>query len=476
MSITNLKYQTIRDWEGKIKKITQKDYVLTTGHGQYHPPEGCSVFQENSSSVAFFLGGARHKKPAHWNMSDIMFRVSLQKLTDGKSYTIDSFDILKPSHSKTSAAPKLAFSSSITVHAAPKKLLAFTVNGKCLDIRTPEMALSNEIQVYETVPPHTTYRVTTVRTPSRASKFPINSKETEALQTGTIPPPMYGSTLTSLKLRHSAGVAVLVGGNMLANQTATPIQIMMGLKDILAEESSGCIFVLEFDLNSSIFNWRKEAVEVRPRAHHSSMLVDHLLYVFGGTDYSTNLRHDIRPVVIDTSSWTIISCMVAEDFPDKVLSGHSFLQIDDNKCLVAGGYSTLQGKEKDVANDELIGISVEDGVVSAEVHTLGSGPLAQASFLHTPEADVYILAGGIQERWALISSFIAPAKPCDLQLKNKCLLVLNPDHHALDYVNWLGCDGPCRRWCHVPCLGLTAEDFTKACKRKKWMCNMSDCK
>ena len=70
--------------------------------------------------------------------------------------------------------------------------------------------------------------------------------------------------------------------------------------------------------------------------------------------------------------------MVAEDFPDKVLSGHSFLQIGDNRCLVAGGYSTLQGKEKDVANDELIGITVDDGVVSAEVHTLGSGPLVQA--------------------------------------------------------------------------------------------------
>lgn len=476
MTITNLKYQTIRDWEGKIKKITQKEYVLATGHGQYHPPEGCSVFQESSSTVAYFIGGARHKKPAHWNMADTMFRVSLEQLADGRSYSIESFDILKPSTSKSSAAPKLAFASSITIDAAPKKLLAFSVNGKCLDIRTPEMALSNEIHVYETVPPHSTYRVTTVRTPSRASQFPIYSKETEALQSGQVPPPMYGSTLTSLKLRNSAGVAVLVGGNKLANQTATPIQIMMGLKDILAEESSGGLFVLKFDIESSTFDWRKEDVEISPRAHHSTMLVDHLLYIFGGTNYSTNLRHDIRPVIIDTSSWTFISSVVAEDFPDKVLSGHSFLQIADNRCLLAGGYSTLQGTEKDVANDELLGITVDDGVVSAEVHTLGSGPLAQASFLFTPEPDVYILAGGIQERWALISSFIAPATPCDLQMKNKCLLILNPDHHPLDYVNWLGCDGPCRRWCHVPCLGLTAEDFEKAKKRRKWMCNRSDCK
>ena len=176
MSTTRLKYQTIREWEGKTRKITQKEYVLSTGNGQYYPPEGCAVFQGSNSSVAFFLGGARHKKPAHWNMADTMFKVTLKQLDDKKTYTIDSFDILNPSVSKTSVSPKLAFGSSITIEAASMKLLAFTVNGKCLNFRSPDMALSNEIHVFETVAPlQTTYRTTTFRTPGRASEFPIDS-------------------------------------------------------------------------------------------------------------------------------------------------------------------------------------------------------------------------------------------------------------------------------------------------------------
>ena len=163
-------------------------------------------------------------------------------------------------------------------------------------------------------------------------------------------------------------------------------------------------------------------------------------------------------------------------YPDKFLSGHSFLQIDDNSCLAVGGYSNLEGKGKDIANDEVIRMKVEDGQVSVTVQALGSGPQAQASLLKTPETDVFILAGGIQERWALVSKYTAPAVPCDLHLKHKCLLVKTPDQHQVDTVNWLGCDGPCSRWFHEPCLGLSHEEYIDAIKRKKWMCNMSDCK
>ena len=478
MSLANLKYQTIREWEGKTRKITQKEYVLSTGHGQYYPPEGCCVFQGGNSNVAFFLGGARHKKPAHWNMGDTMFKVTLKELADKKSYTIDSFDTINPSKSMTSEPPKLAFASYLTCDASPKSLLAFSVNGKSLDLRTPDMALCNEIHVYELLAPkYTTYRTTTFRTPNRASKVPIKSNEKEVLQQGNIPPPMYASTLTSLKLKKSgSGVAVLIGGNIMSNHAATPIQVMMGLKDIWAEESSGDVFTLEFDLSVPSFKWTKQAVKITPRAHHSTILVGHLLYIFGGTDYSTRLRYDIRPVVVDTVNWSVTTCIVGEDFPDKVLSGHSFLQIDENKCLVVGGYNRLEGKENDIATDELIQVTVEEGVVRVETIGLGSGPQAQAAFIRTPQPEVYILAGGVQERWALISEYIAPAVPCDLHKKKRCLLVKNPDQHAMDTVNWLGCDGPCQRWFHVPCLKLSAEEFLNASKRKKWMCNMSDCK
>ena len=89
MSVSEYRYQTIREREGKTKKITQKEFVLSIGHGQYYPPEGVAVFQEDNSPVVYFMGGARHKKPAHWAMSNYMFRVTLEKLEDEfvKNYT-----------------------------------------------------------------------------------------------------------------------------------------------------------------------------------------------------------------------------------------------------------------------------------------------------------------------------------------------------------------------------------------------------
>ena len=71
------RYQTIRDWEGDIRKISQKEYISSVGHGQYYPGEGALMFQERHAAVAYFLGGAHHRKPAQWKMSDLMFRVDL---------------------------------------------------------------------------------------------------------------------------------------------------------------------------------------------------------------------------------------------------------------------------------------------------------------------------------------------------------------------------------------------------------------
>ena len=325
---------------------------------------------------------------------------------------------------------------------------------------------------------HTTYRTTTFRTPERASHFPVCSKTPEVLQLGAVPPPMYASTITSLKTNiPSRGIAVLVGGNRLANVAASPIQIMMGLKDIWKEESSGEIYTLSYNLAEPSFLWEKKPVQISPRANHSTMIVDYKLFIFGGTDYTTNLRHDIRPIIIDTVTWTKTISIVEADFPDKFLSGHSFLQIDNNRCLAAGGYNCLMGGDKDTPSDELIQLTVDDeDKVKLETLAMGSAPTAQSAFLVTPEPDVYILAGGTQERWALLSKYVAPGAPCDLNLKKRCLLVNNQDQYMMDTVNWLGCDGPCKRWFHVICLKISDSEFQAVSKRRKWFCNLSDCK
>ena len=146
-------------------------------------------------------------------------------------------------------------------------------------------------------------------------------------------------------------------------------------------------------------------------------------------------------------------------------------------CLAVGGYTSLIGCEKDIASEELLLITVDQQEkLTVECLDLKSGPLAQSSLLKTPEPHVYIVAGGIQERWALISNYVAPAVPCDMQAKQKCLLVNEKTQYVGDVVNWLGCDGPCSRWFHINCVMITNEEFNIVAKRKKWFCNMSDCK
>ena len=83
-----------------------------------------------------------------------MFRVTLTQIDDKKTYSIGSFKLINHSVSKTSQAPKLAFASSLTIEASKTKLLAFSVNGKNLDLREQGMSLSNKIlNKFDSVPP-----------------------------------------------------------------------------------------------------------------------------------------------------------------------------------------------------------------------------------------------------------------------------------------------------------------------------------
>ena len=293
--------------------------------------------QEKFGEVAYFLGGAWHTKPEHWSMSDLMFKVKITQSDDGRNYTIDSFEMMNPSISQTSEPPKLVFSSGITVYATSSKMLAFSVNGKCLQLRGVDTALSNEINVYESVPPkHTTYRTTTFRTPERAQQVPVESTSMEILQQGDIPPPMYASTLTPLGQPNGrSGKAVLVGVNSLAKERASPIQVMLGLKSVWDEESSGGVYLLDYDLSCKRFVWEKKNVEILPRAHHSAMISadSDMLYVFGGVNYVTKVRYD---------NWSILTAIIRETFPDISLSGHSFCQVTDNKCIFVGVMTNLK--------------------------------------------------------------------------------------------------------------------------------------
>ena len=140
-----------------------------------------------------------------------------------------------------------------------------------------------------------------------------------------------------------------------------------------------------------------------------------------------------------------------------------------------GGYSQDFGSKNDEASDRMIKVVINgDGSLSAEEKCLKSGPIAQASLLSTPSDNVFIVAGGIQERWALLSDCIAPSAPCALHAVSRCVLASDPAKNSSDTVKWIGCDGPCQRWFHSLCLHFSNEDYNGAIKRKKWYCNRSD--
>ena len=122
-----------------------------------------------------------------------------------------------------------------------------------------------------------------------------------------------------------------------------------------------------------------------------------------------------------------MAAVVPDNFPDLCLSGHSFIE-EENSGVFIGGYESELGKKGDSGNQKLIKLTVRgNSVQSFYVTDLGCGPMAQGCLMSTPTCEVYIMGGGIQERWSLISKTQSPSAPCDLALFNQCILVRNPD-------------------------------------------------
>ena len=55
------------------------------------------------------------------------------------------------------------------------------------------------------------------------------------------------------------------------------------------EESSGGVWVLDWNMNPLIFHWTKR-LDIKPQTFHATMLIDRSLLIFGGTDLSTRER------------------------------------------------------------------------------------------------------------------------------------------------------------------------------------------
>ena len=87
------------------------------------------------------------------------------------------------------------------------------------------------------------------------------------------------------------------------------------------------MFSLTFDLEKQIFKWKKRELKIEPRAHHSTMIHGRKLYIFGGVNLESQMRYDVKPVIVDMETWSILSTIISDDFPRQKISGQGFIPV-----------------------------------------------------------------------------------------------------------------------------------------------------
>ena len=485
-----------------MKTITSKDFLSVFGTGQYNIPEGATIFKSHNSESFWCIGGAKHTKPGHWNCSNQLIQVKLKPLSDA-NFTLDGFKLFNHSVSATSQFPNFAFSPGIAVDCSSFHLLGFTVNGKNLNCPGRDLLLSNEIRIIETVS-DTTFRNRIIRDPARADR--INPGFTdEVLQSGDVPPPMYCSTLTSLEINKiqfdaktggtsgPSGRAILACGAVLKNQHLSNIDLMFyhveTNKEVSwQEESCGGIWILDWCMDPLSFNWRK-VLDIEARTFHSAVLLGTTLLLFGGTNVQTGERLPLSPVAINTVIWEVIQLdsqisvgsLHPIDLNNLHISAQSMVKTSDNGCIGVGGYRQKDSSLDEEASGDIFHFKFKmnqglvENIESYQSKSLNSGCVSHNQLLNTPSKSCLIVAGGTLERWAILSTSTVAGSPCDLDLKGMCKVTSNEDS-GTEYVNWIGCDGPCKRWFHTICLFMDKKEFEAAAKNKKWFCRRADCR
>ena len=84
---------------GKVKKIQKKEFLDMFCKGEFYPPEGCTIFSIDDSSIFYIYGGARAAKPGHWSMSNLLFQIQTSKVdsSDNTAHNISSFKMFNHS-------------------------------------------------------------------------------------------------------------------------------------------------------------------------------------------------------------------------------------------------------------------------------------------------------------------------------------------------------------------------------------------
>ena len=88
-----------------------------------------------------------------------------------------------------------------------------------------------------------------------------------------------------------------------------------------------------------------------------------------------------------------------------------------------------------------------------------------------------MIFGGTLEKYGIFCDGTLPTVKCDLPT---CDLESDGSANLVkgfgENPNYLGCQGPCRRWFHAFCMGYNYRKYVYLSQQEFWKCNRFDCK
>ena len=205
----------------------------------------------------------------------------------------------------------------------------FVFGGKILTYGDLAGRHSNEIHKYDLsiVRKKPVVEITTIR--AQTNVLTDMGVADKFLQTGDIPNPTLGATLTVIKL----GEAILIGGLIQTNINKSAGDILTQNLNIYEVKTSSSIYELSYNIERNLYNWRLKGMLNISVAFHATVFCKSLnsLIIIGGLTVQNSSIHpgerrNYDPVIVSLENYDCTHRIILNSSP---LSGSSYFQVDN---------------------------------------------------------------------------------------------------------------------------------------------------
>jgi hypothetical protein len=271
------------------------------------------------------------------------------------------------------------------------------------------------------------------------------------LQTGRVPSPRFGHTLTNI----SATTSFLVGGVTMSHRSTPKYNCSNTFQ---VSECCAKLYLLDFQ-NSSSPHWTvlDHQSATLTRAFHSStyLLSRHSIAVIGGTQYARGVptaRLNCRSIVLldFTTAAAITESILHLTAEPMFISYHSSLLAADGHIMVYGGFQSLDGSiacdtRPDQSNILInIDVNAESVTTYTNAHSVGT---SSPTLTFLDNDTLLILGGSEKATWLYSPNPLIP---------DKCVLdtLCHIEDTDISPIPWIMCEFACQGWYHMYCVGL----------------------